>query len=986
MKTISKKLLFLLLLLPLSVLAQSTVSGIVTDTSSGQPLPGVNVIIKGTTKGTTTDFDGKYMLSNVNSGEVIEFSYIGFSTQDIVYSSQSSINVSLVEESANLDEVVLVGYGTVKKRDATGSVAQVSSKDFNKGANVTAENLLNGKVAGVTINTSGAPGSGSEIRIRGGSSLLAKNDPLIIIDGLPISNSNAIGSTSILSSINPNDIESFSILKDASATAIYGSRASNGVIIINTKRGSKTLQVDYNFQYGTGRRANEVDVFSSQNYRDLVETNRPELASLLGVQDPLDPDNRIYYDTDWQDEIYRRTDFVDNNLSLKGNLFGVLPTRLSVGNTYQEGLRLTNAFTRNSVSLNLSPSLFKDHLKLRLSANYTNQRNRFTDAVEGSAIRFDPTKPVYDANSPSGGFFEYYNVDDQGRTVYANPSTANPVAQLLQTYDKGINNRIFGNFEIDYKFHFLPELRAVLNLGYDKSDGVRNVLRSTNARSGFLNNNISRGTNSNEEDERINSLLDFYLVYNKQFGKLNFEATAGYSYQKFERTGLRYIDFANNTNSVPQISFSDDDVVLLGYFGRVNFNYNDKYLLTLNYRRDGTSRFGPDNRFGNFPSVALGWKIKEDFFKESASLSELKLRVGWGVTGQQDIDESNFYQQIYTTGSPTSQIIINGQAINVGVSTAFGPIKWEETSTYNAGIDYGFYDNRLNGSLDVFYKESTDLLQTAPFADGSNFSNQGPQNIGSLNIKGIEFSVNYDLIKSENTNWNVGLNATKYERRIDEIALGAPILTGFAPGTGNNSQIFQEGFTPNSFYVYKQLYSVDGAPIEGAFADLNGDGQINLADRYIYKNSDPDLLIGFTTSFNYKNFDLSFNMRASVGNRVYNAVQADRSTYSNLLNGVPENISTNVLNTNFIQSNVESSVLSDMYIENGSYLRMDYATIGYTFNNWLGGKASVRLFSSVQNPFIITEYSGLDPEISGGIDNTIYPRQRQFLFGANVKF
>jgi iron complex outermembrane receptor protein len=985
MKTISKKLLFLLLLLPLSVLAQSTVSGVVTDKSSGQPLPGVNVIIKGTTKGTTTDFDGKYMLSNVKSGEVIEFTYVGFTTQDVPYTSQKTINVSLEEEAAKLDEVVLVGYGSVKKKDATGSVALVTSKDFNKGANVTAENLLNGKVAGLTINTSGAPGSGSEIRIRGGSSLLASNDPLIIIDGLPISNAGTTGSTSILSSLNPNDIESVSILKDASATAIYGSRASNGVIIISTKRGSKTLQVDYNFQYGSGRNVNKVDVLSADRYRELIAGTFDEEGNQLiaGIGTPSQIAKLGTSNTDWQDEIYRRTDFVDNNLSLKGNLFGVIPARVSVGNTYQEGLRMTNSFTRNSVSVNLSPSLFKEHLKFRVSANYTNQRNRFADGVEGSAIRFDPTQPVYDSESPSGGFFEYYTLNDQNQVVYANPSTPNPVAQLLQTNDRGTNNRFFGNFEVDYKFHFLPELRAVLNLGYDKANGERFVNRSSNARSGFWNNNISLGTNSSEDQERVNSLLDFYLVYNKQFGKLNFEATGGYSYQKFEVSGQR--NFNLTDPSSVRTFYKNDDLVLLAYFGRANFSYDDKYLLTLNYRRDGTSRF--EEAFGGFPSVALGWKLKEDFFNNYSKLSELKLRLGWGVTGQQDIgDNANFYKQIYNSGLPNSQYIIGGVPINVGVSGAFGPVKWEETTTYNVGLDYGFFNNRLNGTLDLFYKESKDLFQTAPFADGANFSNEGPQNVGDLTVKGIEFSVSYDLVKSENFNWNVAVNATKYERRIEQIALGSPLYVGFAPGTGGTSQIQQEGFTPNSFFVYKQLYNTNGAPIEGAFADLNGDGVINGEDRYIYKNGDPDLLLGFNTSLNYKSFDLSFNLRASVGNRIYNAVDAERSTYSGIENGVLENITTNALYTNFTQPNSQFSLLSDMYIENGSFLRMDYATLGYTFSKWLGGKASVRLFASVQNPFIITKYSGLDPEITGGVDNTIYPRQRQFLFGANIKF
>lgn len=985
MKTIYKKLFIALLLMPLTMLAQNTLTGNVTEKASSLPLPGVSVIVKGTTNGTTTDFDGNFTLSNLKSGDVIEFSYVGFKTIDVTFSNQRNLQVSLEEDTAQLDEVVLVGYGTVKKKDATGSVTQISSEDFNKGANVTAENLLNGKVAGLSINTSGAPGSGSEIRIRGGSSLLASNDPLIVIDGLPIDNNGVAGATSILSSINPNDIESFTILKDASATAIYGSRASNGVIIITTKRGAKTLQVEYNFQYGSGKNVGEIDVFTGDEFRALVagtfDGNGVQLTPGIGTpgQVALLGDAN----TNWQKAIYRRTDFVDNNLSLKGNLFGAIPTRLSIGNTYQEGLRLTNEFTRNSVSLNLSPSLFENHLKFRVSANYTNQRNRFADGVEGAAIRFDPTQPIYDANSPYDGFFEYYNPNLPGNP-FLNPSTPNPVAQLLQTNDRGTNNRFFGNFEVDYKFHFLPELRAVLNLGYDNNDGERFRYRSNRARSGFQNNNISLGTKFSEANQRINKLLDFYFIYNKEFGDLNFEATAGYSYQKFENSGQAGFEATDPTDQLRY--YVDTDVVLLGYFGRANFNLKDKYLLTLSYRRDGTSRFGPDNRWGNFPAAALGWKIKEDFFKDSTVLSDLKLRLGWGITGQQSIDQASFYQSIYNLGDANSQYIIGGQPINVGVPSAFGPLKWEETTTYNAGLDYGFMNNRLNGSLDVFYKLSNDLFQIGPFADGSNFSNQGPQNVGDMSTKGIEFSINYDLFNSENFNWNVGFNATKFERRIEKIALGSPLFTGQSgAGTGGTSQILQEGYTPFSFFVYKQLYDSSGAAIEGAFADLNGDGLINGDDRYIYKNPDPDLLLGFNSTMNYKNFDFAFNLRASIGNRVLNAVESTRSYYALIQNGVLENISTNVLNTNFVEQNGEN-VLSDMYVENASFLRMDYVTLGYTFPKWLEGKASLRLFTGIQNAFVITKYGGLDPEVTGGFDNTIYPRQRQFLFGANVKF
>jgi iron complex outermembrane receptor protein len=988
MKTIYKKLLFLLLLLPLNVLAQSTLSGVVLDSKTNQPIPGVNVIVQGTQNGTSTDFDGKFQLSKLNSGVKIVFSFIGYNEEVVNFNDQKTISVSLVEEANLLQEVVVqVGYGTVKKKDATGAVTTLTAEDFNKGSVVTAENLLSGKIAGVTINTSGAPGSGSEIRIRGGSSLSASNDPLIVIDGLPISNVGVNGASSILSSINPNDIATFTVLKDASATAIYGSRASNGVIIITTKKGSKKLSFDYNFQYGSGKAFNKIDVFSADEYRNVIFQQYPilnvtpsELATNQGIRGQLGNAN-----TDWQDEIYRRTDFVDNNLSVRGSLFDVIPTRLSIGNTYQEGLRLTNKFNRSTFSLNLSPSLFDNHLKINVAANYSNQKNRFADGVEGSAIRFDPTQPVYDSTSPYDGFFEYYNPNLPGNP-YLNPSIGNPVAQLLQTRDLGESNRIYGNFEVDYKFHFFPDVRAVVNVGYDRNSGQRNSTRPTTARSGFGNNNISLGSRFYAENVATNSLLDAYLVYKKKFGKLDFDATAGYSYQKFENEGLEGFEAANP--AAVQRPFIADDVVLIGYFARANFSYNDKYLLTLAYRRDGTSRFGENNRFGNFPAAALAWKLKEDFFKDSKIISDLKLRLGFGITGQQDIGAGLFYLPQYNIGNPNSQYTFGNSSLPIAQPSAYNPdLKWEETATYNAGLDFGIVNNRVTGTLDVYYKKSSDLFQNnAPFADGSNFSNEGPQNVGDLSIKGIELGLDFALFKSDKFQWDVNVNASKYERRIDKIAAGLPIFTGgTGAGTGGTSQINQEGFTPGSFYVYKQLYNTAGQPIEGAFADLNGDGIITGDDRYIYYNSDPDLVLGFTSNIKYNNFDLTFNLRGSVGNRVLNTFRSTGSYYTQLQNGPIQNTSTNVLNTGF-QTQTGEQILSDIFIENGSFLRMDFATLGYTFPKWLEGKASLRLFGGVQNPFVITKYSGLDPELSGGVDTTIYPRQRQILFGANVKF
>jgi len=977
MKTIYKKLLFLFLILPFSAFAQ-TISGVVLDGSSNQPLPGVNVIVKGANSSTTTDFDGKFQLNGLKNGDIVQFSYIGYTAQEVRYSGQKSLSISLMEEANQLQEVVVqVGYGSVKKKDATGSAAVITTKDFNKGANVTTENLLQGRVAGVTVNTSGAPGSGSEIRIRGGSSLFASNDPLIVIDGLPIENTTTTGSTSFLASLNPSTIESMTILKDASATAIYGSRASNGVILITTKKGGKTLSVDYNFQYGSGRLVDKIDVFSANEYRDLIQQRRPGDVSRLGTAN-----------TNWQDEIYRRTDLVDQNLSIRGNLFGAIPSRLTVGNTYQEGLRLTNKFNRSTVGVALNPSFLNDHLKFKVNANYTNEKNRFADGVEGGALAFDPTQPVYDANSVYGGFFQYYNPSNNELT----PQTPrNPVAQLLQTYDTGISNRFFGNIEMDYKFHFLPELRAVINVGFDETNGERSRRAGADAASSGANNNIPYGTNEYTEENRKNKLLDFYFNYNKTFNELVFDATAGYSYQKIDSdkymTGnVNDPNLATGPTGFPRLEVPFD-TVLIGFFGRTNFTYKDKYLLTLTYRRDGSSKFDEDNRWANFPAAAFAWKVNQDFFKDSKLISDLKLRLGWGITGQQNIGNNNDYLQQYNIGSGSSQYYFGETPYPIAVSARLSDkLKWEETTTYNAGIDFGILNNRLTGAVDVFYKESNDLLADVATADGSNFSNRSWQNIGSFTTKGIELSLNADVIKRDNLNWNVNFNATTYQREItklnaDYIRVGENVV-----GTGTQAQAHFVGYTPNSFLLYKQLYDNAGTPIEGAFADLNGDNVINSEDKYVYRNPDPKLILGFASNFNYGNFDFYFNLRANLGNRVLNVVNASKAQY-NLLNtgGTIGNIPTSVLDTGIVNQN-SNNVLSDMYVENASFLRMDNITMGYTFPKWLDGKASVRLYTGVQNAFVITDYSGLDPEVTGGFDNTIYPRQRTFLFGANVKF
>lgn len=956
------------------------VSGIVTDATVGGSIPGVSVIIKSSNLGTTTDLDGKYQIE-VNQNDVLVFSYMGYQKTEMLAKS-GTINVSLVEDTQKLDEVVVIGYGSTKVKDATGSVTSVTAKDFNKGNIVTPENLLAGRVAGLSITTGGEPGAGSTIRIRGGASLGASNDPLIVINGLPVDNNTIGGSRSILSSINPNDIESFSVLKDASATAIYGSRASNGVIIITLKKGTKTFSATLDMNMSVSTLANKVDVFSGDQLRNLISERNPSLLPLLGTAN-----------TDWQNEIYRNSVSSNINVSANGMLFDKIPSRVSFGRTLQNGLLLTSEFERNTGSVSINPSLFEDHLKISVNANASLEKNRFAKGVQGVALTFDPTQAVYDANSPFGGYFQYYKDNNDGvinKSDLTERAPLNPVAELLQRNDRSEVKRIYGNVKLDYKFHFLPELSAVLNLGMDKSsaDGFsrvsdKNPLSQADGR--------IIGSSSEYTNDQSNYLLDGYLAYKKQFGILNLDATAGYSYQKF--TDKRYNSnelLDNGVDSTPVLSINPD-LVLIGFFGRTNLSFYDKYLFTFSYRRDGTSRFSNANRWGNFPAAAFAWKIKEDLFSESKSLSNLKLRLGWGVTGQQDIGQANLdlYMSRYIKGLPTSQYIFGNTVTTIAIPQFRNEdLKWEETTTYNAGLDFGFFNDRLTATVEGFYKESKDLLANAAISDGSNFSNSGFQNIGDFTSKGIEFSIGADVFKNQKGfNWNVNFNSTFIKTKINSLALGQDQLVGdIGAGKGSTAQIHRVGYTPYSFYVYKQIYNENGKPIEGAYADLNGDNIINDADLYIHHNGMPTVTMGFASNMNYKNIDLSFNMRASLGNYVYNAANSSRAQYNLLKNSsVVSNLPTSVLDTNF-QSN-ETVLLSDYYIENASFLKMDNVTIGYTFEDIFNARSSIRLSASVQNVFTITKYSGLDPEVfANGIDNSITPRPRTFLVGANMKF
>ncbi|MBR9914227.1 MAG: TonB-dependent receptor [Algicola sp.] len=967
MKTFLNGLLLLTFLMPAVFFGQTKVTGTVTDEANALPLPGVNILVKGTTTGASTDFDGNYSIT-ANQGDVLVFSYLGYATKEVTFEGQTPLNVSLTEDAGQLDEVVLIGYGTTTKKDATGSIESVTSEDFTKGNIVTPENLLQGRVAGVTVNTSGAPGSGSEIRIRGGSSINASNNPLIVIDGLPITNDGVGGSRGILASINPNDIESFTVLKDASATAIYGSRASNGVIIIVTKKGKSKFSADYDVQFTFGQIADQIDVFSADEFRELVNS-QPINGSTLNT------DLLGEASTDWQDEIFRETVSALHNVTLRGSLFQALPARLSFGVTKQEGALLTSEFNRRNLSLALNPSLLDNHLKINVNANLAFEDNRFADQGQISAAqRYDPTHPVYDPTSPFNGFYQHRNGD-----ILLN-GTTNPVANLLLTNNYGNSDRFFGNVNFDYKFHFLPEMKFVVNLGYDQTKGW------TDNSSVFATNDDVTANNSVSYQIRKNQSLDGFLNYKKEFGDVDTDLTAGYSYQRFTNEGF----FSGNRFDPLSVgdTFADPDVVLIGFFGRANLTFFDKYLVTGTYRRDGTSRFSENNRWGDFYSGALAWQIsEEDFLKDSETISNLKLRVGYGITGQQEIGERDLFLSRYRSGNENSQYQFGNGVVQSVIPSEINPdLKWEETKTLEIGLDYGLFDNRISGSLNVFQKDSEDLLFNAPVPDGSNFSNSIVQNIGNLRIQGIEFTTNVDVIKKDDMSWNFNFNATFLDREITELAFGQDVTTGgIAGGTGNFIQLFREGEAPNSFYVFKQLRDQQGNFIEGAYADLNGDNIINDEDRYLKADPDADVILGFQSNFEYKNFDFAFNLRANLGNYVYNNANSSRAQYELLLdNSVLANIPTSVMDTNFQRTS--DVIISDVYVENASFLKMDNITLGYTFKDLSRYVKSVRLWAGVQNVFILTEYSGLDPEVFGGIDNTIYPRPRNILIGANIKF
>ena len=969
---------------------QIVVKGIVKDTT-GEPIIGANVIVKGTTNGTITDFDGNFLL-NANKGDIIIISFIGYRSQEA--QAAASMNIILKDDTELLDEVVVIGYGSVKKDDLSGSVVAIKAEEMNKGAVTSPQELIMGKVPGLSVSQGdGAPGAGSTIRIRGGASLNASNDPLIVIDGIPVSNDAAPGTPNALATINPNDIETFTVLKDASATAIYGSRASNGVIIIQTKKGTQDkIKVSYSGTFTAKDPYKRIETLDAQSFREVMQAQYPEgTAQSADIQRILN----VYpnQSTDWQDAIYQTGLSTDQNIGIAGKA-GFMPFRISLGYNTEKGTLKTSKYERYTGAVNLSPKFFDNHLSVDINVKGTINKNRFADSgAVGAAAFFDPTKPIYDEENRYNGYWNWGIV--QG--AQADLATQNPLSLLYDRNNHGTTKRSLGNIQLDYKIHGLEDLHANLNLGYDvaKTTG-RNFVNSNSVQSSLDKTFTGLGQGNTWNNLRRNHLLDFYMNYAKNIEsiKSNFDIMAGYSWQHFYYAN-HDITYSNPTEDLgakegytydenERHYIRDDhrripyENYLISFFGRLNYNFMDRYLLTATLRRDGSSRFSENNRWGLFPSAALAWTISNEPFMKATEnvLSKLKLRLGYGVTGQQEIGDYQYITSYSFSTNPNTTYL----GTTLLKPNGYSPdLKWEQTTTYNVAIDFGFLNNRINGSIEYYQKHTKDLLNTISAAAGTNFINLITANVGKMKNKGVEANVNAIAIQSKDFTWEVGYNITWNDSKITKLTTTFnPDYQGIDAGTNQKHQV---GEMPGTFYLYQQVYDENGKPIQNAFVDRNNDGQITEADRYLtHKSPMAKIYMGFSSQFSYKKWDLGFNLRANFGNYVYNGVASGNSTSNNYGGkGFITNLYNGFQDTGFTLLNTSEQMASDYFLENASFLKMDNLTLGYSFQNLFAAKLSGRISASVQNVFTISKYSGLDPEC-GAIDSNIWPRPRTYTY------
>ncbi|WP_239018544.1 SusC/RagA family TonB-linked outer membrane protein [Sphingobacterium corticibacterium] len=979
---------FLMLLSTLTFAQTARLQGRVLD-NEGNSVVGATVQFIGQQSATSTGPNGAYSFSNVSPGSYKVGVYmIGYDQAEQTINlavGDNTLDFTLTSFASSLDEVVVIGYGTQKKGDLTGSLTTVSSKDFQKGLISSPEQLIAGKVAGVQITTSGGqPGGGATIRVRAGASLNASNDPLIVVDGVPLSTGEISGVGNPLSLINPNDIEIFTVLKDANATAIYGSRASNGVILITTKKGtSGKPSFNFSSQNSLAKVANKVDLLSADQIREYVNTegNDAQRASLGDAN------------TDWQDEIYREAFASDNNLSVAGAIQPNLPYRVSLGYLSQQGILKRDLLERTTAGINFAPKLFDNSLQIdiNLKGSISNSQFANQDAI-GAAIQFDPTKPVYTENR-FGNYYEWTQYNNNTQQDDPNPNAPrNPVALIDLKDDNGKVARSFGNIQFDYALPFLPELHANLNLGYDVSRGQG----STSIPAYAASNINTLGEITRYKKEITNTVGEFYLNYIKDLTDIqsNINATAGYGYYdnrskeyNFDRTSAD-----GTVLSTPTFPFDIPHNRLISYYGRLIYTYADKYIFSGTVRTDGSSRFSEENRWGVFPSVGATWRIKEEsFLKDNNTISDLKLRLSYGVTGQQDGIANYSYLPNYVRSMNESLYQFGNTFYNMYTPVAYDKnIRWESTATYNGGIDYGILNGRLSGSVDVYFKKTKDLLSTIPIPVGTNFSNLLLTNVGNMENKGVEFSLNGAAIRKDDLNLDLGFNFTYNHSKVTNLtAVDDPNYLveqgGISGSTGNNIQAHVVNHVPYSYRVYRQVYAEDGSPLEGIYEDLNGDGIINDNDRYFYKSPLPTYLLGFTAQLNYKKWTLNTVLRSNIGNYVYDNVSSNFASRYNVLdpNGPINNAPTSFLGAQFEQKQYNS----DYYIHNASFLKMDNLSLSYAAGSiFRNGGGRLTISANMQNVFTVSKYKGVDPEIDGGIDNRFYPRPRTYVLGVNLDF
>lgn len=989
--------LLLGLFLSVGVYAQNiTVKGHVKDALGG--VIGANVVEKGnTTNGTITDLDGNFTLT-VPQGATLVVSFIGYKSQEVA--AAPSVVVTLQDDAELLETVVVIGYGSVKKNDLTGSVTAIKADEINRGAITSPDQMLQGKVPGLLVTpASGDPTGGATIRIRGAASLYASNDPLIVIDGVPVTSEGGAGMANPLASVNPNDIESYTVLKDASATAIYGSRASNGVIIITTKKGTgDKMKVSYNSSYSLKQNTSTLEMMTGDQYRQYIKDVYGENDPRLGMMGNAN--------TDWQDLIYRTAFSTDQNVSLYGNAKGVLPYRVSLGYTYDQATLKEGDNQRANLGISLSPKFFQDHLSVNVNLKgIYNRANYPNSGAVGSAVDFDPTQSpyFYDANgnidtSKAGGYFNWINADGSANTM----ASINPLSQLYDNYNVNDTWRSMGNVQLDYKIHGFEDLRVNLNLGYDlaRTEGTKyselgSILSMRNGAQDYY---------ENYANNNANTLLEFYANYNKEFGIHHLDVMAGYSWQ---HNYVKYdnIQYYNNDRSNVYLDNPTDrkEYYLVSFFGRVNYSLNSKYLFTVSLRDDASSRFSKSNRWGLFPSAAFAWNIaEENFLKESDTpISSLKLRLGWGQTGQQDIgiDRCYAYQAKYTQSSALATRIPWGNGyIYTLAPNAYNPdIKWETTETYNVGLDFGFLKGRINGTIDAYLRKTKDLLNDVTTPMGVNFSNKVISNVGDMENKGLEFNLNFIPIERKDMRWTINVNGTWQDTKITKLInnptpdyLGVEVGANMG-GTGGYTSLYSVGYSPYTYHLYQQAYDENGKPLQNVLVDRDGNGEITAQDRYITdKSIQPKFFYGIGSQFTYKNWDFGFNAHGSVGGYALNRIKMNTATsYSDdYTKGYLNNLSPYCMETGWTATISEQQKYSDMFLENTTFFRMDDINVGYTFDKIKNWNGKIRVAASVQNVFTITKYSGLDPELTAvdGVDNNLIPRPRLYTLRLNINF